>query len=105
MYLQVTPSKEETRQGYEGSKEEFLRHRAEKAQEIEREADEVDTEVRVHEVNRIVTEILAKVVGHLRTSTQMKIILTMLRRMTMTLLTTRLLLPPSPTRTSPSPRT
>ncbi|KEQ74267.1 hypothetical protein M436DRAFT_80708 [Aureobasidium namibiae CBS 147.97] len=55
------PTKEETVAGYEGSKEEFFRHRAEKAEELKRETEEVDDEVRDYEVDRIVTEILAKV--------------------------------------------
>jgi len=63
------PTKEKTIAGYQGSKEEFLRHRSEKAQEIEKETEMVDDEVRDYEVHRIVTDVLSKAVGHLRTST------------------------------------
>ena len=99
------PTKEETVAGYEGSKEEFFRHRAEKAEELKRETEEVDDEVRDYEVNRIVTEVLAKVVGCLLISTGKTIILTLSCRTTTTTLATRLLLPPESRRTSPLPRT
>lgn len=99
------PTKEETVAGYKGSKEDLLRHRAEKAEELKRETEEVEDEVRDYEVDRIVTEILAKVVGYLRISTGKTIILTLSCRTTTTPLATRLLLPPESTRPSPLPRT
>lgn len=99
------PSKEETATGYQGSKDEFLKHRSKIAREIERETEEVDDEVRHCEVLRLVTEVLAEVVGHLLTGTQTTIILTMTRRMMTTPLLTRVLLSSTATRTSPSPRT
>jgi len=99
------PTKEETVAGYKGSKEEFLGYRAEKAEELKRETEEVDDEVRDYEVDRIVTEILANVVGCLRTSTRTTIILTMSYRMMTTPPITRLPIPPEATKTSPLPRT
>ena len=43
------PSKEEIREGYEGSKEAYLEYRAERKEVIDKETREVEAEVRAFE--------------------------------------------------------
>jgi len=94
------PSKEEIVQGYEGSKEGFLKWRNEELAMVAQETAETEAEVREYEAGLRKEQERGKMVGHLRLDSRGTTMLIILSRMRPVPLRLRLVLP-SVTRTTP----